>query len=142
MRIYSDAHYHQPFVQLSSKQLFLFFRNVKLRHLRITHHATGKGIFFDGCHGIQIENVEVVAVGHDGSLSPNPCRNDYDRGMERDCDSVHGLRSEGVVITNIRATGGSTGVELSHCPGAQLSQIMVFNVRGPFPRGQCVQVEC
>jgi hypothetical protein len=110
--------------------------NVVLRHLRVIHPATAPGIKFEGCHGIRIENVEVIATGHDGSLSPNPCRL---HAPGPDCDSVHGLRSDSVRITNLRATGGSSGVQLAECRNAVLQRIAVHNVRGPYPRGQCVQ---
>ena len=59
--------------------------------------------------------------------------------MNNDCDNIHGTNSEDVVIERVRVEGGSTGIELGSCARAQLREIVSRNVRGPYPRGQCVQ---
>ena len=119
-------------------------RNVRLRRLLIEHHAGGAGIVFDKCDNISIEEVVVVAV-HAGDspgseadgARPGPCPGGG-RSV-RECDNIHGLDSRGVVIRRARVLGGATGIELHRCPGVQLRHISARNVRGPYPRGQCVQ---
>ena len=42
-------------------------------------------------------------------------------------------------IKRVRVQGGAAGIELHSCPGARLRSISARNMRGPYPRGQCVQ---
>ena len=42
-------------------------------------------------------------------------------------------------MSEIKVTGGSSGIELHGCSGADLRKIVAVNVRGPYPRGQAVQ---
>ena len=44
-------------------------------------------------------------------------------------------------LDRVRAEGASAGVYCVGCPGAHLSRIEGVNMRGPFPRGQCVQFD-
>lgn len=57
-----------------------------------------------------------------------------------DCDSIHGVDSLAPIISHVRLEGGSTGIELHQCAHAAMRHIQVNNVRGPYPRGQCVQL--
>ena len=42
-------------------------------------------------------------------------------------------------MKNIRLEGGSAGIQCSTCPNIKASYIEARNMRGPYPRGQCVQ---
>ena len=108
----------------------------------VEHHAKAIGILFEQCHNITIEEVVVVAIGEssrsgDGERArAGECAATYG---PRECDNIHGLRSNGVFIKRVRVQGGAAGIELHSCPGARLRSISARNMRGPYPRGQCVQ---
>ena len=53
--------------------------------------------------------------------------------------NINGVASPGARIHNVRATGGSTGIEINTCHGAEISNFVAINMRGPYPRGQCFQ---
>lgn len=107
-------------------------KNVVVQDVTIFHPSTGKGIEFAHADNLQISRVEVRAYGT--TSGPNPCEL-----PNNDCDNIHGSTSTGVAISSVRLEGGSTGIELDACPGAVVSHAAIRNVRGPFPRGQCVQ---
>lgn len=108
--------------------------DVVLRRLRIEHAPDGVGIRFDGCDRIRIEDVSVSALSGSSYRRPSQCKLRHS-----DCDNIHGLRSADVRIERVRLAGGASGVELHACPRAALRSLVVFNVLGPYPRGQCVQ---
>ena len=107
--------------------------NVRLKNLKIEHAAEqGSGIYFDRCHGLHIEDVSIASIG---ASRPNTrCRKPYS-----DCDSINGVASRDISIKRARLRGGSTGIELHDTPQARLTDIVVLNTLGPYPRGQCVQ---
>lgn len=117
--------------------------NVVLRRLLIEHPEGGVGIRFERCPGLRIEQVE-VRVSHadqryqldvaEGVAHPARCSIG-----SNDCHNIHGIDSELVVIERVRVEGGSSGVELQRCARPQVRDIVARNVRGPYPRGQCVQ---
>ncbi len=107
-------------------------KNITVRNVQIMHPAGGKGIYFESSDHIFITNVEVNATGNPSGA--NDCKFPYG-----DCDSIHGVNTLGVRIDGAVVTGGSTGIELSKCPGAHVSRLLSTNNRGPFPRGQCMQ---
>jgi len=114
-------------------------KNVRIKHLLVEHPVGSVGIGFDRCDGLVIEDVEVRAVGDDerradGHARPGPCTI-----PNRDCDNIHGKNSKDVFIHRVRVSGGSSGIELHGCTGATLRDIVARDVRGPYPRGQCVQ---
>merc|ERR1712226_1573480 len=49
------------------------------------------------------------------------------------------MSSRAPQLSNIRVAGGSSGVEVSSCPQANVTNFVAKNVRGPYPRGQCFQ---
>lgn len=114
-------------------------KNVRIKHLLVEHPVGSVGIGFDRCDGLVIEDVEVRTVGDDGRRAdgharPGPCTI-----PNRDCDNIHGKNSKDVFIHRVRVSGGSSGIELHGCTGATLRDIVARDVRGPYPRGQCVQ---
>ena len=54
--------------------------------------------------------------------------------------NIYGYDSKEVTINGARVTGGTSGIELDTCPSAAISNVLATDVRGPFPRGQCIQL--
>ena len=118
-------------------------RGVRLRNLLVEHPEGGIGIRFERCHGLIIERVEVRVTGMvaraeseaaSGHARPAQCSIKFS-----DCDNIYGLKSADVSIEDVRVAGGSSGIELGSCERARLRRIVARNLRGPYPRGQCVQ---
>ena len=61
--------------------------------------------------------VELLGVGS----GPLPDLHNY---------NINGIASSGVKISNVKVTGGSTGIELNKCNGAQVSNLVAINMRG------------
>ena len=121
-----------------------YSKNVRLRRLLVEHHPNGVGILFEHCHNISIKEVVVVArrkaSGDSERAHPSKCSlTPGPRILFRECDNIHGLGSEGALIERVRVQGGASGIELHSCPKARLRSISALNMRGPYPRGQCVQ---
>ena len=104
------------------------------------HPSNQTGIHFSGATNLTLERVQVQAYGgcvnHSNPTGAchNPCT-----APGTSCHNIWGEETTGVAISDARLEGGSTGVELRSCEGAVLSRVAVRNVRGPYPRGQCVQ---
>ena len=108
-------------------------KNVVVRNCSIIHHAQtvwpfGNGIYFAGADNLTIQDVDVQLVGV--KSGPLPDLHNY---------NINGLSSSGVRMSNIRATGGSSGIFLESCPGAHVSNFVATNVRAvperPVPAG-------
>lgn len=93
---------------------------VVIRNCEI-HHLDGPGIVFRAAHELTIEDVVVV---HDGAPEAGP---HADGGQA----NIEGSDSNGVVLSRVRATQGSSGIDLEAMPGVWLSEIEVHDVRGP-----------
>ncbi|KOO22632.1 hemolysin-type calcium-binding region [Chrysochromulina tobinii] len=111
-------------------------RSVVLRKLLIEHVEGGVGIRFERCPGLRVEQVEVRVLGAADDHA-RPTANCHLGSSE--CHNIHGVDSADVILEQVRVTGGSSGIELQRCARAQLRDIVGRNVRGPYPRGQCVQ---
>merc|ERR1712039_190859 len=75
-----------------------------------------------------IDNVEVNLIGVQSG--PLPDLRNY---------NIAGYGSLQPQISNVRVSGGSTGIELTQCDHGSVSNFVAKNVRGPYPRGQCFQ---
>merc|ERR1712232_729744 len=106
----------------------VIIRNVRIQHEAQTDYPYGNGIYFSDAPNITIDDVEVKLVGH--SSGPLPDFHNY---------NIYGSGSPRPQISNLRVSGGSTGVELHNCEGGIVSNFVASNVQGPFPRGQCFQ---
>lgn len=106
----------------------MVIRNVKIQHTAQTVWPYGNGIYFSAADNITIENVEVTLVGHNSG--PLADLHNY---------NIFGTSSPGARISNVRTTGGSSGIELDKCDGSIVSNFVAKNVHGPYPRGQCFQ---
>merc|ERR1712096_251975 len=104
-------------------------RNVHIKHQQQTPYPYGVGIRFSTATNLTITNVSVEFVG----VESGPLTNCHDY-------NIWGRSSPGVHLSNIYTTGGSSGIELDHCDGAVIERVIGENLRGPWPRGQCVQL--
>lgn len=83
--------------------------NVTLRNVIIHHSASGIGIYGFRANGLKLENVEIISYGND--FGPNPCPLERPRaGYE--CSNIKLVKSERVVIKNVRVNGGSAGIQV------------------------------
>lgn len=95
-------------------------RGVTIRNCEI-HHHNGPGISFRAADEITIEDVVLV---HDGAPEAGP----HADGTQI---NIEGYDSDDVVLSRVRASHGSSGIDLQATPGAHLSFIEVHDVRGP-----------
>jgi len=134
--------------------------NVTLRNIKIVHAGSnrstgavdgrwvdqsGAGIFFQRSPNVKIENVHVSLV-----TTPNPhatgdvCDTQYCGPFPYDMKyayNIYGQDSEQPTLSNVFVTGGSTGFWCKNCPYGKVSHFRAENLHGPYPRGQCFQVE-
>jgi hypothetical protein len=105
------------------------FKNVLVRNCEITH-SKGHGIKFKDADGLKLESIIIRHTGwpEKGKLE------DLENG------NIDGMSSSDVVVDRIRASGGSAGIYLYNSPNAQLSNLELKNFRGPFWKGQAIQL--
>lgn len=103
------------------------YTGVTIRDCEI-HHSNGNGIRFSAAHGITIENVVVV---HDAAPPEGSHADSYQTNIE-------GRNSDDVTIERVRMRDGTSGIDLEGTPGARVSFIEGFDVRGPGDRASCV----
>ena len=94
---------------------------------------TSRGIEFNDADNLSIINASLELHGAANASGPLPTAAAV---------AITGSDSAWVRINRVRARGSSSGVYLIQSANAQLSFIEGHNMRGPFPRGQCVQVRC
>jgi hypothetical protein len=93
---------------------------VTIRNCEI-HHYDGPGISFRDADGLVIEDVVVV---HDGAPMTGP-------HADGDQANVEGSDSAMVTLSRVRASQGSSGIDLETISDLHLSFIEVHDVRGP-----------
>ena len=94
---------------------------------------TSRGIEFKDADNLSIVNASLELRGAANATGPLP---------SAAAVAITGSDSAWVRINRVRAKGTSSGIYLVQCANAHLSFIEGHNMRGPFPRGQCVQVCC
>ncbi|KQP15693.1 right-handed parallel beta-helix repeat-containing protein [Methylobacterium sp. Leaf93] len=109
--------------------------NVTIENVRIHFNGNGgteegAGIRVMEADDVDIQNVEVFNVG-----AP-------ETGAERTPDhyGISAFEAEDLSVTNATFHDTSTGVLIQYSPGAELEGIEGYDMRGPFPRGQLVQM--
>ncbi len=109
--------------------------NVTVENVRI--HFNGNGGTEEGAgirvmdgDNVDIQNVEVFNEG-----AP-------ETGAERTPDhyGISAFEADDLSVTNATFHDTSTGVLIQYSPGAELENIEGYDMRGPFPRGQLVQM--
>jgi hypothetical protein len=108
------------------------FKRVTIRNVELTFGPHAQGIEFSAADGITIVNASLRLVGAPTAAGALPSASAV---------AIGGSDSADVRIERVRAEGCSAGVYLLQCPGARLSEIEAHNMRGPMPRGQCVQMD-
>lgn len=109
--------------------LTIVHRNVKVRACRI-RHAGGYGVYAEGAGGLLLEDVEVERVL--GSL-----QNEREEQHHNNINLVQCPRAS---LTRIRARRGSSNIYIEGSEGCRLRELELYDARGPFPRGQNVQL--
>ncbi len=95
----------------------------------VIHHNGGPGIALAFAPNTVITNADIIFDGAP-SAGADPSTND---------NNIDCLKSDGLSVSNVRLTKGSSGIYLNQCRGSKLSAIEGHDQRGPFPRGQLVQ---
>ena len=110
----------------SGDALVLSHRGLIVRDCRI-HHATGHGVYAHDTEGLVMQNLEVV---RSAPLTP---------GTE-ECNNIYLNNCPGAVLTNIRALHGSSNIYIEHSQGCRIRTVELHDARGPYPRGQNIQM--
>lgn len=103
------------------------YRDVIIRNVRI-RHAFGPGIKLVRAGNTKLDSVEVVNVTGSAGIGSAGYSNVV-------CES-----SNAVAVRNVKVLHGSSGFYFRDCPFANLTYVEGENFRGPFPRGQFVQL--
>ena len=109
-------------------------QHILVRNVRIHHAPHAVGIQLINSHHARFENVEVLACRELSRCTPRV----HGPGFEN-AFNIHCERSAFASFTNVRLSGGSSGIELTDCHHAHIRGADIRDMRGPFPRGQCVQ---
>ncbi|GJD77694.1 right-handed parallel beta-helix repeat-containing protein [Methylobacterium gregans] len=107
--------------------------DVTIRNVRIHYNGTdqgGYGIDAVGAQNLTIDGVELINAGAPAS-GPNSDPEQYGIGL---------FESPGASVSHVTVRDASTGLYLQDSPNATLQGIEGYNMRGPFPRGQLVQL--
>jgi hypothetical protein len=108
--------------------LSISHRGVVVRNCRI-QHISGHGLHAQGAAGLILQNLEVIRTGGEqaGELSES-------------CVNINLSHCPGSSLTNIRALSGSSNVYIEDSPDCRLRGLELHDARGPYPRGQNLQL--
>ena len=106
-----------------------------VKNVLIYHAANGMGIYGFEPKNLTLINVQVLAYGNDWGAAPCPTRKPF---AGYDCSNIKIYHAENLVLENIHVENGSRGVSLKNCTGAEVTNLVAINVRGPQPAGQCI----
>lgn len=106
------------------------FSGVVIRDCLI-EHAGGPGIELVGATDARVERTRVTHTG-----APAEGENPSDELI-----NIVGYDSAGLTVDRVALTRGSSGIYLVESPNATLTFIEGHDFRGPFPRGQLVQLD-
>ena len=124
-----------PTLEGSTKNDFalkIVANNVTVRNVPIYHASNGMGIYGFKANGLVLDNVEVIAYGNAWGAQACPSRRPFS-GF--DCSNIKIVRSEDVMIDNVRVKNGSRGISLVRSPRSTLTNVVSINPRGPQPGG-------
>jgi hypothetical protein len=104
--------------------------NITIQNSWIEFGLNGSGITFSSVNGLTIQNVlvELSLGGHSSGALPS---------SELVC--INGYGTTNLKIINTTTNYGSSGIYLIKCTASYIGHHEAHNLRGPFPRGQCVQ---
>jgi hypothetical protein len=102
---------------------------VTVRNCRI-RHAGGYGVCATGAPGLVLQQLEIDHAGAPQSgAGPSYHRN-----------NVNIEHCPGTNISRVKASRGSSNIYVEHSEGTRMSFLELHDARGPFPRGQNVQL--
>jgi hypothetical protein len=105
--------------------------DVIIRNCRV-YHETGHGVSLVGASNVVIENCEIINAAPPQGNAPET--------SAKICNiSTYG--SPNLTVDRVTVRDGSSGIRLVDSPGATISNVEGYNFRGPFPRGQFVQLD-
>jgi len=113
----------------SANAITVLHRRVTVRNCRI-RHAAGHGVHATGATELVLQDLEIDHVGTPPSGA----------GPSEHCNNVNLEGCSGTSITRVKASRGSSNVYAEGCDGAHMSLLELHDARGPFPRGQNVQL--
>lgn len=102
--------------------------DVVVRRCRIWH-KNGPGVRLLSCRRVHLEQLEIVRYDAplSGPLATEEC-------------NLEAWNCEGLSLRQVRLLWGSSGLYLTECQRVHLQQFEGFDFRGPFPRGQLLQL--
>ncbi len=104
------------------------FSGVVIRNVRISHKAA-QGIRLNNAPNATIEN---VVINYSDAPDHGPLTGEF--------NGINGYGSAGLTVTHAKFAHNSTGIYLDRSPNTSLSFIEGIDFRGPYPRGQLVQL--
>lgn len=107
------------------------YSGVVISNCIIEYTGAFMGIKFANADNLTIKN-SYIKYTNAPSSGPLP-------DATRNC--IEGIKSQSLVITNVKVEDGSTGIRLNQCDDSVLKFIEGHNMRGPYPRGQFVQYD-
>ncbi|WP_230532333.1 right-handed parallel beta-helix repeat-containing protein [Microvirga roseola] len=103
---------------------------VTIRNCRI-RHSGGNGIHAEGGSALVLQDLDIDHVG----APEKGAGDDFNR------NNINLYGCPGAVLSRIRARRGSSNIYIQASPETRLSQLELYDARGPFPRGQNVQFD-
>jgi hypothetical protein len=94
------------------------------------HHAGSHGVHARNAGGLILENLEIDHVG----ASPSGV------GSHENCNNLNLINCPNARISVIKASRGSSNVYVQRGSGAHMSLLELHDARGPYPRGQNLQL--
>ena len=123
------------------------YNNVKISNVTIYH--ANNGICANNAKSLQVNNLKLVSLSAP-TTGPHCPRSSNDGVVTAECwgqrtdpaDSRLGIllqNSPNATITGLSTFQASSGVYAVDSPKTKLAKVRCYDMRGPFPRGQCVQ---
>jgi len=103
--------------------------NVTIRNCRI-RHAGGHGVHAEGAAGLVLQDLDIDHVG----APPTGV------GPSEDRNNVNLESCPGAVITRVKASRGSSNIYAVSSQRSRMGLLELHDARGPFPRGQNLQL--
>lgn len=108
--------------------LTILHKNVTVTNCRI-RHAEGHGIHAQYADNLLLQNLEIERV--EGAPKTGP--KDFDNNIDlNECENAK--------VVRVKASRGSSNLYLERSPGLRLTLLEMHDARGPFPRGQNIQL--
>jgi nitrous oxidase accessory protein NosD len=120
---------NQDIMVASGNALTVTHQGVTVRNCRI-RHGDGHGIHAVGASGLSLRNVEVERINPVTRREPG----------QQFCNNINLYRCPGASLRRVKVSGGSSNVYIELSDGCRLGQLELHDARGPYPRGQNLQL--